>query len=66
MVGLAVEFAQLGAEVAADLGGDLLAAAQELVGERSTPVLGREDQMRVQVVDNRSTPTNNGIWFPPR
>lgn len=45
----AVELAQLRAEIVGDLGHDLLTAAQDLVGERSTPVLRREDQMHLTV-----------------
>ncbi len=65
MVGFCVELAKLGAEVGADLGHDLFAAAQDLAGERTATIRGCEDQMGVKVVDHRSAPANIGIWFSP-
>lgn len=64
MVRLAVELGQLGPEVAAHLGRDLFAAGEDLVGEGRTPVLGDEDQMGVQGVDDATTPADIRIWFP--
>ena len=64
VVAFAVELDQLGFEVGADGAHDFPAASKDLVGERSTPVLGREDQVRVKGVDDRITPADVGVWFP--
>jgi putative transposase len=51
VVGLAVELAQLGAEVAADGGHEVLAVGEHGVGEHRAPILGDEHQVHLQRVD---------------
>jgi hypothetical protein len=46
----AVELAEFGFEVGAYLARDLLAPGEHGVGEHTTPVLGDEDQMDLQVI----------------
>jgi len=60
----AVELAEFGAEVRADLPHDLLAAGQDLPGERAAPVRRREDQVCVEAVDNGPFPSYIGVSFP--
>jgi hypothetical protein len=64
VVGFAVELAEFRAEVRADVPHDLLAAGQDLPGERAAPVLRREDQVRVEAVDNASSPAYIAVSFP--
>jgi hypothetical protein len=64
VIALAVELDQFGLEVGADGAHDLFASPQDLVGERSAPVLGREDQVGVEGVDDRTALANIGVWFP--
>src|SRR6266568_6687838 len=64
VIGFAVELAEFRAEVRADLPHDLLAAGQDLPGERAAPVLRREDQVRVEAVDNGPSPAYVGVSFP--
>lgn len=66
VVGLAVELGEFGTEVFAHLAHSVFAAAQHVVVEDVTPVLRSEDQMRVQVVDDATTPSYIRIWFPSR
>ena len=60
----AVELFQLGLEVRADLSHDLFGAGQHGVGERVPPVLGDENQVNVQVVDNMATGSDIGMRVP--
>jgi hypothetical protein len=62
VIGLAVELDQLGLEVCADGAYDLFAARKDLVGEWPAPVCGREDQVRMKGVGNRSSPADSGYW----
>jgi hypothetical protein len=64
VVAFAVELDQFGFEVGADGAHDFLAASKDLVGERSAPVLGCEDQMGVESVDDCAAPADVGVWFP--
>jgi hypothetical protein len=64
VIGLAVELAKFRAEVRADVTHDLLAAGQDLPGERAAPVLRREDQMGMEAVDNGPSPANVGVSLP--
>jgi hypothetical protein len=66
VVVLAVELPRLAGEVDAHAGHDLLAAGEDRVGERVTPVPGGEDQMGVEVVDNAATTPNVRVWGPSR
>lgn len=62
VVVLAVELAQLHAEVVADLPHDGLAVRQDLVSEGSTPILGHEHQVGM-AVPNSMPATANGVDF---
>jgi hypothetical protein len=62
VVVLAVELPRLAGEVDAHAGHDLLAAGEDRVGERVTPVPGGEDQMVVEVVHDRAASVNVRIW----
>jgi hypothetical protein len=64
VVVLAVELAQLGVEVCAHLAHDLPAAGEDRVGERTTPILGGEDQVRVEVVHDRAASADVGVRGP--
>jgi IS605 OrfB family transposase len=55
VVGFAVELAQLGAEVGAHLGHDLLAAGEDRVGACTASVRGGENRMCMQVVDDATS-----------
>ncbi len=60
----AVELLEVGFEVRADLSHDLFAARQHLVRECLAPVLGDEDQMSVQVVDDVTARAYVRVWIP--
>jgi hypothetical protein len=66
VVVLAVELDQFGTEAVAHLDHDFFTAAQEFVGEHSTPVFGCEDQMSMQGVDDGSPPADIGVRFSSR
>jgi hypothetical protein len=66
VVGFAVELGQFRPEVRADVPHDFLAALEDLVGERSAPVLRREDQVGVEGADDCSAPPQIGIWLASR
>ena len=66
VIAFAVELPQLRAEAGAHVADDLFAALEDLVGERSAPVLGGEDQVRVQGVDDAATSADIGVWLPSR
>jgi putative transposase len=52
VAGVAVEFGQLGAEVRTHVPHDLLAPGEDGVGEHVPPVVGDEDQVGVECVDD--------------
>src|SRR5690554_5992518 len=54
VVVFAVELDQFGVEVAAHVTHDLFGSGQDLVGEDTAPVLGYEDQVRMESVDHTS------------
>jgi hypothetical protein len=64
VITFAVELDQFGFEVGTDGPHDVLAASMDLLGERTAPVLGSEDQVGVEGVDDRTTPADAGVWFP--
>ena len=64
VVALAVELHQFGFEVGADGPHDLFAAREDLIRERAAPVLGREDQVGMEGMDDRTTPADIGVWLP--
>jgi hypothetical protein len=66
VVVLAVELAQLGAQVGADLPHDLFAVGEHRVVEDVPPIPGDEDKMYTQIVDNASTSANIRIRDPSR
>jgi hypothetical protein len=59
-----VELAEFRAEVRAHVPHDLLAATQDLIGERAAPVLGGEDQVSVEAGNNTPAPAYVGVSFP--
>ncbi|GAA5016557.1 hypothetical protein GCM10023335_42390 [Streptomyces siamensis] len=64
VIGFAVELPQLCTEVGAHVAHDLVAALKDLVGERSAPVLGGEDHVRMKGVDDATAPADIGVWLP--
>lgn len=64
VVVLAVELAQLGLEVDADLPHDLLTPVQHCLGEYSATVFGHENQVDVEVVDHVATGSDIFVRLP--
>jgi len=64
VVGFAVELAQVGAEVGADLAHDLFASGEHRVVEHAAPVLGDKHQVDVEVPDDATAAPDIGVWFP--
>ena len=66
VVGFAVELAQLGAEVRADLAHDLFTAGKHAVVEHAAPVLGDEHQVDVKVPHNAPAASDVRVWVRRR
>jgi hypothetical protein len=66
VVVLAVELAPFGAHARAHIAHDPFAEGEHGVVENVAPVLGDEDQMHVQVVDDASAPAYLRLRRPPR
>jgi hypothetical protein len=64
VAGFAVELAELGGEVCADVTRDPLAAGQDLPGERAAPVLSHEDQMSMEAAGNVPSPVHVRVLLP--
>ena len=64
VIAFGVELPQFRVEVGAHVAHDLFAAPKDLVGEGSAPVLGGEDQVCLQGVDDATTPADIGVWLP--
>jgi hypothetical protein len=64
VAGFAVELAEPRAGVCADLPRDLLAAGQDLPGERAAPVLRCEDQVSTEVAGDAPSPVHVGVLIP--
>jgi hypothetical protein len=64
VAGFAVELAELRAGVCAGVTRDLLAAAEDLPGERAAPVLRREGQVSTEAAGNAPSPVYVGVLLP--
>jgi hypothetical protein len=64
VVGFAVEVAQVGAEVGADLADDLFAWGEDRVVEHAAPSLGDRHQVDVEVPDDATAGSDVGGLVP--